>query len=123
MSAGVPADDRLTGCCGLDCGACNAFVATKNDDAALRAKTAVEWSKLFGREFEPEDIHCAGCRADGRHVDWCETGCEVRRCALRRGVTNCGECTEYGCAVIIAHLPHIPSDARARLAAIAARRR
>lgn len=36
----------MIGYCGLDCVQCEAFIATKNDDNALRAKVAEEWAKL-----------------------------------------------------------------------------
>ena len=36
----------LTGYCGLDCEQCSAYVATKNDDQALREETAKLWAEL-----------------------------------------------------------------------------
>ena len=47
--------------CGIDCNACPALIATRTNDAALRAKTAAEWSKSFGHDFKPEQVNCAGC--------------------------------------------------------------
>ncbi|MBP5242059.1 MAG: DUF3795 domain-containing protein, partial [Clostridia bacterium] len=32
--------------CGLDCGQCDAYLATRNNDQALREKTARLWSEL-----------------------------------------------------------------------------
>jgi len=34
--------------CGLDCGSCAAFIATKNNDNELREKTAKEWTERYG---------------------------------------------------------------------------
>ena len=33
----------MIGYCGLDCAQCEAFIATQNNDDALRAKVAAEW--------------------------------------------------------------------------------
>ena len=36
------------GFCGLDCEKCDAYIATVNDDQALREKTAKLWAELNG---------------------------------------------------------------------------
>ena len=36
----------MIGCCGLDCEKYDAYIATINDDQALREKTAKLWSEL-----------------------------------------------------------------------------
>ena len=36
--------NQLTGCCGLDCEACDARIATITNDDALREKTAALWT-------------------------------------------------------------------------------
>ena len=48
--------------CGLDCEACEARLATVNNDNELRAKTAEEWSKLNGVPIAPKHINCQGCK-------------------------------------------------------------
>ena len=40
--------NQLIGCCGLDCEACNARIATVTNDSALREKTAALWTELNG---------------------------------------------------------------------------
>ena len=52
--------------CGLDCEKCDAYLATINDDQALRERTA----KL------------------------CDSLCEIRQCALKKDVTICGNCPD-----------------------------
>ena len=42
--------------CGLDCEACEARIATVNNDAELRQRVAKEWSELNGVEITPEMI-------------------------------------------------------------------
>ena len=109
---------ELIAYCGLDCGACNAFIATRDNDAALRARTAAEWTRMFGHEFKPEEIHCTGCTTDGRHVGFCDAMCEVRKCARGRKVTSCGVCADYGCATLTSNYQFMPPDAKARLESI-----
>ncbi len=51
--------------CGLDCSACDAYLATINNDQSLREKTALLWSKLNHVPISPTQINCEGCRSDG----------------------------------------------------------
>ena len=80
--------------CGLDCEKCDAYRATIGDDQALREKTAKAWSEMNRAEILPEHINCEGCRADGIKFVYCESMCPIRRCALSKGVTTCGDCAE-----------------------------
>jgi hypothetical protein len=107
--------------CGIDCDACPALIATRTNDAALRAKTAVEWSKSFGHDFKPEQVNCTGCTSDGAHIAYCESMCEVRKCARGRKVATCADCTDYGCATLAGFHKNAP-EAKARLEAVRALR-
>ena len=80
--------------CGLDCEACEARIATVNNDAELRQRVAKEWSELNGVEITPEMINCAGCRIDGEKTPYCESLCPIRQCAMSRGLETCGCCEE-----------------------------
>ena len=80
--------------CGLDCEKCDAFIATKNNDQALREKTAKLWSELNNVPILPEHINCEGCRVDGVKTFYCSTLCEIRKCALNKGMETCGDCQE-----------------------------
>ena len=85
---------KMIACCGLDCEKCDAYLATINDDRALREKTAKLWSALNQTPILPEQINCQGCRADGVKTVFCESLCGIRRCALKKGVTTCGHCPD-----------------------------
>ena len=85
---------KLIAYCGLDCEKCDAYLATLHNDPALREKTAQLWSKLNHVTIRPEDIHCQGCRADGVKTVFCDKLCDIRQCALKKGVTTCGDCGE-----------------------------
>ena len=58
-------EDRLGGIylmkedryCGLDCEKCDAYIATVNDDQALREKTAKSWAELNKAPILPEHIN------------------------------------------------------------------
>ena len=101
--------------CGLDCGRCDAYRATVNDDQALREKTAKLWSALNQTQILPEQINCEGCRADGAKTVYCESLCAVRQCALQRGVATCGDCADVrSCAKVGAILSN-SAEARENL--------
>ena len=92
--------DRI-GYCGLDCEKCDAYLATINDDPALREKTAALWAELNNAPILPEHINCEGCRADGKKTVYCDSLCAIRQCALKKGVTTCGDCPELeGCQTV-----------------------
>ncbi len=85
---------ELTACCGLDCGSCDARIATVNDDSALREKTAKLWSELNGVPITAEMISCMGCRTEGVKTPFCDAMCRIRQCVLKKGFATCGDCPE-----------------------------
>ena len=70
------------------------YLATINDDQALREKTAKLWAGLNNAPILPEHINCEGCRLDGAKTVYCESLCSIRQCALKKGVMTCGECPD-----------------------------
>lgn len=85
---------QLIAICGLDCEKCDSYIATKNNDQALREKTAKYWSELNNVTILPEHINCEGCRMDGVKTVYCSTLCEIRKCAVTKGYVTCGDCSE-----------------------------
>lgn len=85
---------KMIGYCGLDCEKCDAYIATVNDDQALREKTAKLWAELNNAPILPEHINCDGCRVDGKKTVFCDSLCGIRQCALKKGVTTCGGCPD-----------------------------
>ena len=101
--------EKIIAYCGIDCGACPAYVATRNNDDVLRAKTAKEWSELYKAERTVEDINCDGCPGDsGRLFVYCGA-CEVRQCAHEKKVVTCAACPEYSCARLDAFCALMPT--------------
>ncbi|MBR6432068.1 MAG: DUF3795 domain-containing protein [Muribaculaceae bacterium] len=100
---------RLIAVCGLDCEKCDAFIATKNDDQALREKTAKLWSELNNAPILPEHINCEGCRLDSVKTVYCDSLCPIRQCALKKDVPTCGQCLEMeNCQIVGAVISNSP---------------
>lgn len=95
--------------CGLDCEKCDAYLATIHDDQALREKTAKLWAELNKAPILPAHINCEGCRVDGVKTVYCDNLCSIRQCALKRGVTACGDCSDLNdCQTISAFIANNP---------------
>ncbi len=80
--------------CGLDCEACEARIATVNNDDDLRQKVAKKWSELNGVNITPDMINCVGCRIPGVKTPYCESMCLIRLCAEAKAFQTCGDCGE-----------------------------
>ncbi|KAF0218430.1 MAG: hypothetical protein FD174_2891 [Geobacteraceae bacterium] len=74
--------------CGLYCGACSLFIATREDPERLTRLAA-----RFG--FSEEAVTCHGCRSEKRFPH-CEN-CRMFTCVAERGIDFCSECAEYPC--------------------------
>jgi hypothetical protein len=83
--------------CGLNCAVCEIYVATKADSDDMRQQVADKWTRMFHHPFTKDDINCDGCLGGGRLGIYCETMCEIRPCALQRGLTACTDCPDYLC--------------------------
>lgn len=95
--------------CGLDCGTCEAYLATVNDDQPLREKTAKLWAKLNNAPILPEHINCEGCRADGVKTLYCSDMCQIRKCAMSKELHTCGDCPEMSrCEILRAVTSNSP---------------
>jgi hypothetical protein len=90
--------DRIVAYCGLVCSECDAYVATQADDLEALARLAQRAHEEFGMEdATAEATMCDGCLTEeGRQIPYCAT-CEIRACAVARGVANCAHCADYAC--------------------------
>ena len=86
-------------CCGLDCGKCRAYLATRRIDRGTAAEIAKFWSNPEEDNYMPDDVWCDGCHSD-RLQAFCSK-CSVRICAKERRLENCGKCKEYPCEKFI----------------------
>ncbi|TET11402.1 MAG: DUF3795 domain-containing protein [Candidatus Thorarchaeota archaeon] len=100
--------------CGIDCAACQAHLAWKNDDDKLREKQAGEW----GSPNDPltaADINCVGCKADAEPKFKFSSTCSIRSCASERGVETCAHCEDYGCDTLEEWLAQAGDEQRQKL--------
>jgi hypothetical protein len=85
--------------CGLNCDKCPLFIATANNDNALREKTFKEWSKIYADHLEGlsvtvKDMSCRGCLSD-KDLFIAGANCSIRKCCREKKYATCAECVEY----------------------------
>jgi hypothetical protein len=104
----------LIAACGLDCAQCEAYIATQADDLLALERIAQRWSKEYNAPgMTADNIQCDGCITAGRKGGHCAE-CQIRLCAVERGLPNCAACPEYACANLAGFLQNVP-QARANL--------
>lgn len=96
MSDSAPTLEPHIAFCGLDCSGCDVYQATKFNDDGLRQAYADKVFKSWKIVVEPAKLNCHGCRDARPKTGYCAT-CQVRQCALDRGLENCAICPDYGC--------------------------
>jgi hypothetical protein len=106
---------QIIAVCGLDCAACEAYIATQAGDEAAKEKVAAKWRVQYNSlKIDAKSITCDGCLSDtGRLCGHC-LECGPRLCAVERGLPNCAHCPDFGCKKISGLLKFIP-DAKTRL--------
>ncbi|MBN2148089.1 MAG: DUF3795 domain-containing protein [Anaerolineales bacterium] len=104
----------LLGVCGIDCSQCAAYLATQANDEAAKAKVAAQWREEYhAPNIDIAYVTCDGCLATTRLCGHCAE-CDVRLCAVARGLENCALCPDYACEKI-SNLHTFILDAKARL--------
>ena len=89
--------NTLIAACGLDCGKCEAYIATQTDDQAAQLEILSRWRVDYNAPGMPaEAVICDGCMKGNRHGGYCAE-CEVRTCCLERGLENCAYCADFAC--------------------------
>ena len=99
--------DQIIGYCGIVCTDCPAFIATKNNDDALRKEVAEKWTELLESDYQPEDINCEGCHSNVLNCKYC-LHCEIRKCGLTKNIQNCAYCGDYPCDKVTEFHKHVP---------------
>ncbi len=111
-------DKKMLGKCGIDCLGCPAYISTKNNDDALREKTAKEWSAMFSADIKAKDIDCMGCLSSKEPLFSHCNECGIRSCANDKGFDNCASCDEFdSCKTLNGLLSMVP-EAKANLEAL-----
>lgn len=84
--------------CGLDCGECEAYVATQKDDRTGLEAVAKQWAAQYGAKTISADMCvCDGCSSGKRTSTAHAATCAIRLCATARGVATCAHCPDFGC--------------------------
>lgn len=78
--------------CGLYCGVCGVYMASRDNNETLKGKLAKAY------KVNPEQIACSGCLSDKRFV-YCQT-CEIRTCAMEKNRDGCHQCDTFPCNLI-----------------------
>ena len=112
--------EKMIAYCGLICTECPAYIATQADDRAALERVAAQWREEFNApNITVESVICDGClTAEGRKCGHCFE-CEMRACAMERGVANCAHCEAYACDKLEGFFGFVP-EARATLEAVRA---
>ena len=88
--------------CGLNCLTCWIYLATREKDPKKQKEMREGVTRYMNEHSDPntrvEDItDCDGCTLNsGRLFSGCQK-CEVRKCAMEKGLKNCAYCREYAC--------------------------
>jgi hypothetical protein len=103
--------EKLIACCGLDCAACDARIATLADDDELRATTAEKWKVLFGApDLSIDMINCTGCMEPGVKLGHCAE-CRIRNCVLAKGFKTCADCGEMETCALLTNIHQYAPEA------------
>jgi hypothetical protein len=78
--------------CGMYCGVCGIYMASRDDDEKLKGKLAKAYA------VTPEQIACKGCLSDEKFV-YCQV-CGIRACVVAKNYDGCHQCEEFPCQLI-----------------------
>lgn len=86
-------DTNLMAPCGLYCGVCGVYIATRDGNAKFKAVLG----NLYGTK--PEDTECLGCMQPDpakKLYGYCTT-CSIRDCVRTKGFYSCHQCRDWPC--------------------------
>ena len=78
--------------CGLYCGVCGVYMASRDNNQKLKDKLA----SAYG--VTSERIVCKGCLSNEKFV-YCQT-CDIRKCIMEKNYEGCHQCNEFPCQLI-----------------------
>jgi hypothetical protein len=82
--------------CGLYCGACGVYIATRDNNSKFKAIMG----NLYGTT--PEETECLGCMqpdSTKKLYAYCKL-CTIRDCVKSKGFYSCHQCEEWPCSMI-----------------------
>lgn len=90
------ANKNLMASCGLYCGACGVYIATRDKNEKFKQVMG----NLYGTK--PEETVCLGCMQPEPPKEiygYCNT-CSIRNCVRSKGFYSCHQCTDWPCDMI-----------------------
>jgi hypothetical protein len=108
----------LIAACGLDCGSCEAYLATQANDPAAKERLLAKWRVEYNSPDIPlAALTCDGCLTPGGRAGGYCVQCGIRRCVQKRQLANCSACIDYPCPILTGFWKAAP-QARANLEAL-----
>ena len=97
-------DNALLAPCGLYCGVCGVYYATKDDNAKFMRRLVDFYKRADPGhgDITIENIRCMGCLSDT--VSALCRGCVIRACTREKGYQGCHECDDFPCE----HIENFP---------------
>ncbi|MFU8769684.1 MAG: DUF3795 domain-containing protein [Desulfotignum sp.] len=92
--------------CGLYCGVCAIRIAHQEQNEKFKERlVSLYKGEIPGKGTLPncenlttKDIYCDGCLSENRFMH-CQQ-CDIRECALARGISGCHHCDDFPCRFI-----------------------
>ena len=78
--------------CGLYCGVCGIYMATRDGNEKFKEKLA----PVYGAK--PQDLVCDGCLSE-RVFAYCQS-CPIKSCCLDKKIEGCHQCSDFPCKFI-----------------------
>ncbi len=91
---------NLMAACGLYCGACGLYIATRDENEELKTFIIDSFKSLYGTEYEGRE--CLGCMQPGspkKIYGHCKE-CAIRDCVKLNGNYSCHQCEDWPCNMI-----------------------
>lgn len=83
----------MLGYCGINCGECPAYKGTVSHDLTLLEKAA---GSFWDGAYSAAEWVCLGCQpADQPFIAKFCAKCQIRACAIEKGVSNCAACDSF----------------------------
>ncbi len=102
--------ERMISVCGLICTDCDAYKATQANDQDWLQRVVESWKKEYNvPNLTIEGVACDGCVSGSTRLCGHCHECDIRLCAMEKGVENCGACVEFeSCERIQNFLKFVP---------------